>query len=91
MKLRRAVGRKSRPLRIVSLAEMQTQAGAGEIWVGPEVTRWLPKGKILFPSAVTSGRLALGRNDCVSGDKLAPIYLRETGFIKAPPLNPAAF
>ena len=77
----------TRPLRIVSLAEMQTQAGAGGIWVGPEVTRWLPKGKILFPSAVTSGRLALGRNDCVSGDKLAPIYLRETNFIKAHAVN----
>ncbi|HEV2436300.1 MAG TPA: tRNA (adenosine(37)-N6)-threonylcarbamoyltransferase complex dimerization subunit type 1 TsaB [Verrucomicrobiae bacterium] len=75
----------ARPLRIVSLAEMLALAGSGEIWVGPEVTRWFPKGKILFPSAVTSGRLARGRNDFVSGDKLAPIYLRETSFVKATP------
>ncbi len=76
--------REIQPLRIVSLAEIQTRAGADEIWVGPEVTRWFPKGKILFPSAVTLGRLASGRTDFVSGDKLAPIYLRETSFVKAP-------
>ena len=74
-----------RPLRIVSRAEMLALANRGEIWVGPEVTRWLPKGKILFPSAATSGRLALGRDDFVSGDKLVPIYLRETSFVKATP------
>ena len=72
-----------RPLRIVSPAEMQSQADSSEIWVGPEATRWLPRGKILFPSAAILGRLALGRNDYVSGDKLAPIYLRETNFTKA--------
>ena len=79
------------PLRITALAGMQTQSHAGEIPVGPEVTRWLPKGKILFPSALTLGRLAAERSDFVSGDKLAPVYLRETNFIKAPPHNPVAF
>jgi tRNA threonylcarbamoyladenosine biosynthesis protein TsaB len=77
--------KETRPLRIVSLAEMQAGAGNSEIQVGPEVTRWLPNGKILFPSAATLGRLAIGRNDFVSGDQLAPIYLRETGFVKASP------
>ncbi len=75
----------TRPLRIMSRAEILARAGSGEIWVGPEVTRWLPQGKILFPSAVTAGRLARGRNDFVSGDQLAPIYLRETSFVKATP------
>jgi len=81
----------TRPLRIVSLAEAQTRADAGEIWVGPEVNRWWPKGKILFPAAATLGQLAAGRNDFVSGDKLAPIYLRETSFVKTPPLHPTVF
>jgi tRNA threonylcarbamoyladenosine biosynthesis protein TsaB len=72
-------------LRIVSLAGLQTRANAGGIWAGPEVTRWLPDGKILFPAAATMGRLAAGRNDFVSGDNLTPIYLRETNFVKAPP------
>ncbi|MGH7992600.1 MAG: tRNA (adenosine(37)-N6)-threonylcarbamoyltransferase complex dimerization subunit type 1 TsaB [Limisphaerales bacterium] len=82
--------KETKPLRIVSLAEMRTLAEAGENWVGPDLTRWLPKGTILFPTAVTLGWLASGRNDFVSGDKLAPIYLRETNFIKAPSLNPVA-
>jgi tRNA A37 threonylcarbamoyladenosine modification protein TsaB len=72
-------------LRIVPLAELQTRANAGGTWAGPEVTRWLPRGKILFPAAATLGRLAAGRNDFVSGDNLTPIYLRETNFVKAPP------
>ena len=79
------------PLRIVSLIEMQSRANTGGIWIGPEATRWLPKGKILFPSAATLGRLAAGRSVFTSGDKLAPIYLREASFVKAPPSNPMAF
>jgi tRNA threonylcarbamoyladenosine biosynthesis protein TsaB len=78
------------PLQIAALAGIQSRASAGEIWVGPEVTRWWPKGKILFPSAATLGRLAAGRSDFVGGDKLTPIYLREANFIKTPgnPLRP---
>jgi len=78
-------------LRIVSLFELQSRANTGEIWVGPEVTRWLPKGKILFPSAATLGQLAARRGDFVRGDQLAPIYLREAKFVKAPPPNPIVF
>lgn len=77
------------PLRIVPLAEMQSQARAGGTWVGPEVTRWLPTGKIVFPSALTLGRLAVGREDFVSGDTLTPIYLREINFTKASRTPPA--
>jgi tRNA threonylcarbamoyladenosine biosynthesis protein TsaB len=80
-----------KPLKIVPLIERQSCANTGEIWVGPEATRWLPMGKILFPSAATLGRLATGRADFASGDQLAPIYLREVKFVKAPPPNPMAF
>ena len=72
------------PLRIVPLTELQSRVNAGGIWVGPEVTRWLSNGKTLFPAAATLGRVAAGRNDFVSGNKLTPIYLRETNFVKAP-------
>jgi tRNA threonylcarbamoyladenosine biosynthesis protein TsaB len=72
-------------LRIVPLTELQTRAKAGGIWTGPEVTRWLSAGKILFPAAATLGRLAARRTDSVSGNSLMPIYLRETNFVKAPP------
>jgi len=73
------------PLRIVPLIALQTRVNAGGIWVGPEATRWLSNGKILCPAAATLGQIAAGRNDFVSGNKLTPIYLRETNFVKAPP------
>ena len=79
--------KETRPLRIVSLAQREPQSHASEIWIGPEATRWRPDGRILFPSAATLGRLAAGRGDFVSGEQLAPIYLRETAFLKAPPAN----
>jgi tRNA threonylcarbamoyladenosine biosynthesis protein TsaB len=79
-----------KPLQITALTGIQSRANAGEIWVGPEVTRWLPKGKTLFPSAAALVRLAVKRSDFVSGDKLTPIYLRETNFVKAPPPNSVA-
>jgi tRNA threonylcarbamoyl adenosine modification protein YeaZ len=71
-------------LRIVSLAEIQKRERAGEILVGPEVQRWFPSGKTIFPSASAIAKLAMSRNDFISGEKLEPIYLRETTFVKAP-------
>ena len=35
-------------------------------------------------------RIVAGGNDFMSGDRLAPIYLRAANFIKAPPVNPVA-
>jgi len=75
------------PLQITSTARMESRAGPGEIWVGPEVTRWWPEGKTLYPSAAMLGRLAAGRENFVSGEALTPIYLREATFVKAPPVN----
>jgi tRNA threonylcarbamoyladenosine biosynthesis protein TsaB len=80
-----AVRREIEPLRILTLAEVESRAGAKEILIGPEVTRWFPNGRMVFPRAAMLGQLALNRNDFVAGDKLEPIYLRETNFVKAPP------
>jgi tRNA threonylcarbamoyl adenosine modification protein YeaZ len=77
--------REIEPLRIVSAAEVNRRADAGGAVIGPEVTKWFPMGKIVFPRATVLGRLALARTDFVSGEKLEPIYLRETQFVKAPP------
>ncbi len=82
-----AACREIEPLRIATLAEVQTREAAGEILIGPEVTRWFAAGKMVFPHAATLARLAAGRTDFVSGEKLEPIYLRETTFVKAPPLR----
>lgn len=72
-------------LEIVTRAELQRRAAGGNLLIGPEVEAWFPSGKIVFPRAVTLGKLALGRTEFVAGEKLEPIYLREAGFVKAPP------
>jgi tRNA threonylcarbamoyladenosine biosynthesis protein TsaB len=71
------------PLKIVSAGEIQALKAAGEICVGPEMERpW-------FPGAATVAGLASQRSDFLAGERLEPIYLRETTFVKAPP--PRAF
>lgn len=72
-------------LRLISLAEARERERAGEVLVGPEVSRWFKAGRIAFPRATTLGTLALRQKDFVVGEKLEPIYLRETKFVKAPP------
>jgi tRNA threonylcarbamoyladenosine biosynthesis protein TsaB len=78
------------PLKILPLAEVQSRAAGGENLVGPEVTKWFPRGRILYPRAATLAELALHRNDFVPGEKLAPVYLRETNFVKWPSPRPGA-
>jgi tRNA threonylcarbamoyladenosine biosynthesis protein TsaB len=73
------------PLKILSRPEVDAKAGARETLIGPEVTRWFPNGLTIHPRAAMLGRLALRRNDYAVGEKLEPIYLRETHFVKAPP------
>jgi len=71
-------------LRIVDRKTVEASATSGDQLVGPEITKWFPQGRDLFPRAAILGRLALSRTDFVSGDHLEPIYLRETNFVKAP-------
>jgi tRNA threonylcarbamoyladenosine biosynthesis protein TsaB len=73
------------PLRLVSLADLQDRRKRGATLLGPDVAAWFPGAQTVFPRASTLGRLALKRNDFVCGEKLEPIYLRETNFVKAPP------
>jgi tRNA threonylcarbamoyl adenosine modification protein YeaZ len=72
-------------LKIVTMAEVRQRAEAGGALIGPEVSRSFPLGKTVFPRATTLGTLALNRTDFMAGEKLEPIYLRETTFVKAPP------
>jgi tRNA threonylcarbamoyladenosine biosynthesis protein TsaB len=73
------------PLRLMTSDELREREQTGTTLVGPEVKRWFPNGRVVFPRAEMLGKLALGRNEFVSGDKLEPIYLRQTSFAKAPP------
>lgn len=82
-----ATCREIEPLQIATLAEVQAREAAGEVLLGPEVTRWFAAGKIVVPHATMLAKSATTRSDFVAGQKLEPIYLRETTFVKAPPLR----
>jgi tRNA threonylcarbamoyl adenosine modification protein YeaZ len=73
------------PLRLAALAEIETRAQAGEKIIGPDLATWFVSSVPLYPDAAVLGALAAGRTDFMTGDKLEPIYLRETAFKKAPP------
>ena len=77
--------RETEPLRLASLADAQAREQAGAAIIGPEVTKWFPAGRVLVPRAATLGKLAMDRSDFVAGERMEPIYLRETRFVKAPP------
>ena len=77
--------RELEPLRLATLADAQAREQAGATLIGPEVTKWFPAARVLFPRAATLGQLARDRTDFVAGERMEPIYLRETRFVKAPP------
>lgn len=78
---------KSEPLRLAPFSEIEALTRSGQSVIGPGVTRWFSPAKNLFPDAAILGALACGRTDFLPGEKLEPIYLRETNFKKAPPLR----
>jgi len=71
------------PLKIVPATELAARSAAGELCAGPDLE---PR---LFPTAATLAILAAGRADFLPGEKLEPVYLRETTFVKAPASRPA--
>ena len=76
-------------LKILTKVEVQSRTGTDGILIGPEVTRWLPDGRTIFPRASALAELAAHRSEFVPGEKLEPVYLRETNFVKTPPRRPA--
>jgi tRNA threonylcarbamoyladenosine biosynthesis protein TsaB len=66
------------PLQIVPAAAVELKKAAGEICLGPDVER------VLFPAAAMVAQLAAGWTDYLPGEKLEPVYLRATSFVKAP-------
>lgn len=71
------------PLRIVAPETIKARERAGEVVIGPEVTKWFPNGRQVFPHAAALAQLASTNPDFVPGEKLEPTYLRETTFVKA--------
>ncbi len=89
----RATGICTEPLRLATRAEVQERERAGQVLMGPDLTTWFPRSRGIFPRAAILGQIAQGRTDFVPGEKLEPIYLRATSFVKAPPprILPANF
>jgi tRNA threonylcarbamoyladenosine biosynthesis protein TsaB len=75
------------PLKIMTKAEVESRAAGGEVLIGPEVTKWFPGRRLIFPRAAVLAELAGRRSDFTPGEGLEPIYLRETNFVKAPPVR----
>jgi tRNA threonylcarbamoyladenosine biosynthesis protein TsaB len=72
-------------LRLASFSEIESLARHGERLLGPGASQWFAPARNLFPDAAVLGRLACEGRDFTPGEKLEPIYLRETAFKKAPP------
>lgn len=73
------------PIRLLPLAAVRSRLADGEVVAGPEVRRLLGGGRELFPAAAEIARLARRRGEFVPAESLAPVYLRESAFVKAPP------
>lgn len=73
------------PLELVAAATARTLESNGAVLVGPEVTRWFPDSRIVFPTATQLLRLAQANAGVTAAGTLEPIYLREPTFVKAPP------
>jgi hypothetical protein len=55
------------------LLEVQARQQAGEILVGPEVTKSFPTGRLIFPRAATLAQMAFGQTELGSAQNLQPI------------------
>lgn len=76
-------GRLISDVRLAPAAELKTRLASGESIAGPDVPRLLGGGIELFPSAATAARLAT-EGSSVPAETLAPVYLRDVSFVKAP-------
>lgn len=74
-----------KPLRLIKSEALNSIVAGGEVIVSPDAKCPFPGATLLPPSAGQLGQLAAGRTDFKAGEKLEPIYLRETTFVKAPP------
>lgn len=73
------------PLRLVGVGSLKSAFAKGERLVGPEVPELVGGGERFFPSASVAARLGIRAGVFVPAEQLAPLYLREAAFVKAPP------
>jgi tRNA threonylcarbamoyladenosine biosynthesis protein TsaB len=75
--------REMEALKILPAEEVQARAAAGEILIGPETGTLFANYRTIFPGALALAKLAARMKHFVAGEKLEPVYLRETNFVKA--------
>jgi len=87
-----SVCREAEPLRLAGRDEVFALARGDGMALGPGISKCFSDGRELFPDAAMLGQLAARRSDFLPGERLEPIYLRETSFVRAPPprISPAA-
>ena len=73
------------PPRIISAAEAAALVERGAVICTPELAGQFPRARSMAPEAATMARVAQGRRDSPPPERLEPVYLRETTFVKAPP------
>ncbi len=77
-------GKVVEPVRLLPLEEIRLRLNRGVSVAGPEIARVLPAARALHPTAAILAVVSRSHAP-VPAETLAPIYLREAGFVKAPP------
>ncbi len=72
-------------LRLASVDEALRRQMEGALLIGPEVGKWFSTGRVVWPRAAVLAQLSVRAKEFVPGEKLEPLYLRQTSFVKAPP------
>jgi tRNA threonylcarbamoyladenosine biosynthesis protein TsaB len=85
-------GRLSPDIRLEDQINIQEWIHSGTIVLGPDLAPGLQGAIPLFPNAARLGILATAYSSIagrsVPPETIAPVYLRETSFVKAPPSRP---
>jgi tRNA threonylcarbamoyl adenosine modification protein YeaZ len=75
--------RETATLTLLSQAEIGSRASDGRTIVGPDAPVF--GGILIYPDAAMIVRFGATRTAFIPAERLEPIYLRETTFVKAPP------
>jgi tRNA threonylcarbamoyladenosine biosynthesis protein TsaB len=72
------------PLQVMAVEMLRSRLESGEKVAGPDLGRLLPEATVLYPRAEDIAELANQSTARSQGGDLAPVYLRQAEFRKAP-------
>jgi len=73
------------PMSLIPICELEELKKDGAVIAGPDLESIAPNIETLYPAASTLALLTASSSEFVPPEKLEPIYLRKTSFIKAAP------